>query len=89
MKVIRKSNKNKWYVTFHTEVLHRSPNKIYYYAECNNKTQAQNVATDVYSIEGVKYIRVANKINKRGRVEVPMELWNKDTQEFNNYEWLL
>ena len=87
MKVIK--NKNKCYVTFHTEVSHRTPNKIYYYGVCVNRTQAKNVANDVYSIDGVKYIRVANKINTKGRILIPMELWNDEMKEFSNYDWLI
>lgn len=77
----------KWYVTFHTDVLHRTPRKKYYYVVCNNEQLAKNVASDINSLEGAKYLRLSNKINTKGRTQVDMSLWDKKTNEFKNYKW--
>jgi len=83
-----KQSNSKWYVTFHTDLIFRTPNKVYYYAECETEQLAKDVARDLYSLDGVKYLRLSNKINTKGRTKIDMGLWNKKTNEFKNYKWL-
>lgn len=79
--------KTKWYVTFHTDVLFRTPKKIYYYIVCDSESLAKNVASDIYSLDGVKYLRISTNIRLNGRKRVDMKLWDSDKNMFKNYKW--
>lgn len=78
----------KWYVTFHTEQLFRRPYKKYYIAECDSECLAKNVASDLYSIDGIKYLHISTHPNKKGRIMIDMGLWRTEINEFINYKWL-
>lgn len=82
-----KQSNSKWYVTFHTDVLYRTPRKKYYYAVCETEQLAKDVARDLYSLDGVKYLRLSNKINTKGRIQIDMGLWNTEINQFKNYKW--
>lgn len=79
--------KTKWYVTFHTDVLYRTPERIYYYIVCDSESLAKNVASDIYSLDGVKYLRISTNIRLNGRKRVDINLWDSSKNMFKDYKW--
>lgn len=72
----------KRFVTFSIKKVQKIVNNVpmfkrhRYAIECENITKAYDVAKDVYSFDGIQYLRISKTIRDKTRIILPQKYYN-------------